>query len=96
MYRIFQFFVLALKIDVFTQFLVSVFYVIQYALKQGIKWETGIQIAITILMLPMFYFARTAVSLPKKIKKHFHFFVIIFTNSSLSSIYRVAVKVMAG
>ncbi|KAI8088767.1 uncharacterized protein BX664DRAFT_296103 [Halteromyces radiatus] len=60
MYRVFQFFVLSLKIDVFTQFLVSIFYVIQYAIKQGIQWETGIQIAITILMLPMFYFARTA------------------------------------
>jgi hypothetical protein len=66
MYRIFQFFVLALKIDVFTQFLVSVFYVIQYAINQGVQWETGIQIAITVLMLPMFYFARTAVNLPKK------------------------------
>ncbi|KAI8072805.1 hypothetical protein BC940DRAFT_291677 [Gongronella butleri] len=60
MYRIFQFFVLALKIDIFTQFLVSVFYLIQYAIKLGIQWETGIQLAITLLMLPMFYFARTA------------------------------------
>ncbi|CAO3628546.1 unnamed protein product [Cunninghamella echinulata] len=60
MYRIFQFFVLSLKIDVFTQFLVSVFYVVQYAIENGIRWETGIQLAITVLVLPMLYFARTA------------------------------------
>ncbi|ORX59441.1 hypothetical protein DM01DRAFT_1317515 [Hesseltinella vesiculosa] len=60
MYRIFQFFVLALKIDIFTQFLVSVFYVIQYVIKLGVQWEIGIQLAITILMLPMLYFARIA------------------------------------
>ncbi|CAO3634061.1 unnamed protein product [Cunninghamella blakesleeana] len=60
MYRIFQFFVLSLKIDVFTQFLVSIFYVVQYALQYGVKWETAIQIAITVLVLPMLYFARTA------------------------------------
>lgn len=62
MYRSFQFFVLALKIDIFTGFLVSIFYLIQFALKQGITWESGIQLVVTILMLPMLYFARTAVS----------------------------------
>jgi hypothetical protein len=62
MYRIFQFFVLALKIDIFTGFMVSVFYLIQFAMKQGIKWESIIQVIVTILILPMLYFARTAVS----------------------------------
>ncbi|KAI8063318.1 hypothetical protein BC940DRAFT_307643 [Gongronella butleri] len=60
MYRLFQFFVLALKVDIFTGFLVSIFYVIQFALKQGITWQSGIQLAVTILWLPMLYFARTA------------------------------------
>ncbi|KAI8364137.1 uncharacterized protein BYT42DRAFT_591027 [Radiomyces spectabilis] len=60
MYRIFQFFVLALKIDVFTEFMVSLFYIIQRALQAGIEWETGIQLVVTIFMLPMLYFARTA------------------------------------
>lgn len=61
MYRIFQFFVLALKVDIFTEFLVSLFYLIQFALKQaGAKWDTWIQLVVTILMLPMLYFARTA------------------------------------
>ncbi|KAI9266894.1 hypothetical protein BDA99DRAFT_579292 [Phascolomyces articulosus] len=61
MYRMFQFFVLGLKIDVFTQFLVSLFYVIQFGTKaEGVVWETGIQIVVTILILPMLYFARTA------------------------------------
>lgn len=63
MYRMFQFFVLALKIDIFTEFLVSLFYVIQFGLKlDSVKWEVGIQVAVTILILPMLYFARTAVS----------------------------------
>ncbi|EPB89471.1 hypothetical protein HMPREF1544_03702 [Mucor circinelloides 1006PhL] len=61
MYRIFQFFVLALKIDIFTEFLISIFYLIQFAIKEnGSKWDTWIQLAVTILMLPMLYFARTA------------------------------------
>ncbi|KAI8096167.1 uncharacterized protein BX664DRAFT_274055 [Halteromyces radiatus] len=60
MYRTFQFFVLSLKIDIFTGFLVSIFYLIQFALKKGIMWESGIQLVVTILMLPMLYFARTA------------------------------------
>lgn len=62
MYRLFQFFVLALKVDIFTEFLVSMFYLIQFALKEtgGVKWDTWIQLVATILMLPMLYFARTA------------------------------------
>lgn len=62
MYRTFQFFVLALKIDIFTGFMVSVFYLIQFAMKQGIMWESIVQVIVTILMLPMLYFARAAVS----------------------------------
>jgi predicted transcriptional regulator of viral defense system len=64
MYRIFQFFVLAIKIDVFTEFLVSLFYLIQFAVKQsGTNWDTWVQLVVTIFMLPMLYFARTAVSI---------------------------------
>lgn len=62
MYRMFQFFVLSLKIDIFTQFMVSVFYLIQFASKQGIMWETIIQVIVTIFIIPFLYFARTAVS----------------------------------
>lgn len=62
MYRMFQFFVLSLKIDIFTQFMVSVFYLIQFASKQGIMWETIIQVIVTIFIIPFLYFARSAVS----------------------------------
>lgn len=62
MYRVFQFFVLALKIDIFTSFMVSIFYLIQFAMKQGIMWESIIQVIVTIFILPMLYFARTAVT----------------------------------
>lgn len=62
MYRMFQFFVLGLKIDIFMEFLVSLFYVIQFGMTSDIvTWESGIQIVVTILILPMLYFARTAV-----------------------------------
>lgn len=61
MYRIFQFFVLGLKIDIFTEFFVSLFYVIQLGLQaDAIDWEMGIQIAVTILIIPALYFARFA------------------------------------
>lgn len=63
MYRTSQFFVLALKIDIFIEFLVSVFYLIQFALKQGFRsWLMFVFVIITILMLPMLYFGRYAVS----------------------------------
>ena len=62
MYRMFQFFVLALKIDIFTGFMVSIFYLIQFAMKQGIMWESIVQVIVTISILPMLYFARLAVS----------------------------------
>ncbi|KAI8968409.1 hypothetical protein BDF20DRAFT_916938 [Mycotypha africana] len=68
MYRIFQFFVLSLKIDIFAQFMVSVFYLIQFALKQDvIMWETVIQFIVTILLIPMLYFGRIAGSKESKI-----------------------------
>ncbi|KAI7864337.1 hypothetical protein BDF14DRAFT_1835325 [Spinellus fusiger] len=66
MYRMFQFFVLALKIDIFTQFMVSIFYLIQFAANRGFEWRTVIQIVVTVVMLPMFYFARTAGSAESK------------------------------
>jgi hypothetical protein len=62
MYRVFQFFVLALKIDIFTGFMVSIFYLIQFAMKQGVSWESIVQVVVTVLILPFLYFARTAVS----------------------------------
>lgn len=64
MYRTFQFFVLALKIDIFIEFLVSVFYLIQFALKSGYNtWTTYVFTIITILMLPMLYFGRSSVTI---------------------------------
>lgn len=63
MYRIFQFFVLAIKVDIFMEFLISLFYLIQFALANEISnWNTWFQLVITVLLLPMLYFARTAVS----------------------------------
>lgn len=63
MYRTLQFFVLALKIDIFVQFLVSVFYLIQFSLKQGFKkWTVFVFLVITVLLLPMLYFGRYAVA----------------------------------
>lgn len=64
MYRTFQFFVLSLKINIFTGFLVSLFYLIQFALKKDHDnlWKTVIQVIVTAIILPMLYFARTAVS----------------------------------
>lgn len=68
MYRTFQFFVLALKIDFFLEFIVSLFYCIQSILslteqQTGITVETGIQLAVTICMAPMLYFGRMTVSI---------------------------------
>lgn len=63
MYRVFQFFVLSIKVDLFTEFLVSLFYLIQFAVDGGKSdWDTWYQLVITVLLLPMLYFARTAVS----------------------------------
>lgn len=64
MYRIFQFFALSIKVDIFTEFLVSFFYLIQFALNDGkSNWDTWVQLVVTVLLLPMLYFARTAVRL---------------------------------
>ncbi|CAO3692633.1 unnamed protein product [Rhizopus stolonifer] len=70
MYRVFQFFVLSLKINIFTGFLVSLFYLIQFALKQDQYkiWETVIQVIVTVGILPMLYFARTAGSTESKVR----------------------------
>ncbi|CDH50353.1 hypothetical protein RO3G_11563 [Lichtheimia corymbifera JMRC:FSU:9682] len=62
MYRIFQFFVLALKIDVFIEFLVSLFYFIQFAIEDFSRWDGYIILIVTILILPALYFARTTVA----------------------------------
>ncbi|KAI8059396.1 uncharacterized protein B0P05DRAFT_599780 [Gilbertella persicaria] len=63
MYRTMQFFVLALKINIFTEFLVSVFYLIQFALKSGFSsWTSYVFVVITILILPLLCFGRNAIS----------------------------------
>ncbi|OAD80022.1 hypothetical protein PHYBLDRAFT_163071 [Phycomyces blakesleeanus NRRL 1555(-)] len=59
--KIFQFFVLALKFDIFIEFLVSCFYLVQFATKEyDPVWEIWFQLGATALMLPMLYFARMA------------------------------------
>lgn len=78
MYRVFQFFVLALKIDVFTGFMVSIFYLMQFALKRGIMWETIIQVIVTVCILPMLYFARSAVSKTTNKKPSYSFLIYKF------------------
>ncbi|KAI9321770.1 hypothetical protein BX666DRAFT_2023862 [Dichotomocladium elegans] len=62
MYRIFQFFVLALKIDIFIEFLVSCFYIIQFAIDDGFQWDAYVQIVVTVLILPALYFGRMTVA----------------------------------
>ncbi|KAI8061137.1 hypothetical protein BC940DRAFT_310631 [Gongronella butleri] len=64
MYRVFQFFVLCLKIDIFVEFLVSCFYFLQFVIKPGniSNWQSWIFLVITVLMLPMLWIARQAVS----------------------------------
>ncbi|KAI9276863.1 hypothetical protein BDA99DRAFT_430266, partial [Phascolomyces articulosus] len=67
LYTVFQLFVLTLKIDIFVEFLVSIFYVTQLATDNGgFEWQTWIQLVITVMILPMLYFAREAVALEKK------------------------------
>ncbi|KAI7869986.1 hypothetical protein BDF14DRAFT_221055 [Spinellus fusiger] len=61
MYKIFQFFVLALKFDIFIEFLVSCFYLVQFTTRQyDPVWEIWFQLGVTALILPMLYFARMA------------------------------------
>ncbi|KAI7864808.1 hypothetical protein BDF14DRAFT_1830709 [Spinellus fusiger] len=76
MYRMFQFFVLSLKINIFIEFLVSVFYIIQRCISetqrgqslQSIQPATWLQIACTAVTLPMLYFARHAGSIESKLR----------------------------
>ncbi|CAO3676129.1 unnamed protein product [Rhizopus stolonifer] len=90
MYIIFQFFVLSLKIQIFTGFFVSLFYLIQFALKQSHDnlWKAIIQIVVTVLIIPLLYFARIAGSKESKIRMStfitfqclelFHFILILY------------------
>ncbi|KAI9279360.1 hypothetical protein BY458DRAFT_502825 [Sporodiniella umbellata] len=90
MYIIFQFFVLSLKIQIFTGFLVSLFYLIQFALKQDTNslWKTIIQVVVTVLILPMLYFARIAGSKESRARmttfvafqclELFHFILVLY------------------
>jgi hypothetical protein len=70
MFRLFQRFVLLLKINIFTEFIVSLFFVIKGGSSllgdtaASTPWMEGVQIIVTALMLPMLYFARTAVCNP--------------------------------
>ncbi|KAG0766638.1 hypothetical protein G6F57_001069 [Rhizopus arrhizus] len=71
MYRVFQFFVLCLKVNIFTEFLVSLFYLIQFARQNGVEEaikepDTWLQLVVTIFLLPFLYFARTAGSTESK------------------------------
>ncbi|KAI8364557.1 hypothetical protein BD560DRAFT_402750 [Blakeslea trispora] len=67
MYRTIQFYVLAVKINIFTEFIVSVFYLLQYALKSGFNtWKTFVFVIITILILPMLVFGRNAIARESK------------------------------
>ena len=73
MYRTFQFFVLCLKIDIFTEFLISLFYLIQFTREAGFgeamkQPDTWLQLIVTILILPFLYFARTAGSTESKMR----------------------------
>ncbi|KAG2183454.1 hypothetical protein INT43_006460 [Umbelopsis isabellina] len=71
MFRLFQRFVLLLKINIFTEFIVSLFFVIKggssllgptTASTSWQRWMEAVQIVVTALMIPMLYFARSAVS----------------------------------
>ncbi|CEP13731.1 hypothetical protein [Parasitella parasitica] len=94
MYRTLQLFVLALKIDIFIEFLVSVFYLIQFALKSGFSsWTTYVFVVITILMLPMLYFGRASVASESPFK------VIIFVIFQLCIVFQlvlIAIEATSG
>ncbi|RUS32281.1 hypothetical protein BC938DRAFT_475861 [Jimgerdemannia flammicorona] len=62
MYKTFQYFVLILKINIFFQFLSSGFYLIQWALKEGFRWETVYLSVVTALVLPALILGRASVS----------------------------------
>ncbi|GAB5593629.1 hypothetical protein Unana1_08529 [Umbelopsis nana] len=66
-FRVYQQFILVLKINIFTEFLVSLFFVIKggslvTGIKVSMSWIEAVQIGVTALILPMLYFGRTAVS----------------------------------
>ncbi|CAO3652547.1 unnamed protein product [Cunninghamella echinulata] len=84
MYVIFQYFVLCLKINIFVEFLVLCFYLIQFVIKGGGKfdWHSSVFLVVTILILPMLYLAREAVSQESKAKMILFIlfqFVVIFS-----------------
>ncbi|KAI9299442.1 hypothetical protein BJ944DRAFT_172376 [Cunninghamella echinulata] len=84
MYVIFQYFVLCLKINIFVEFLVLCFYLIQFVIKGGGKfdWHSSVFLVVTILILPMLYLAREAVSQESKAKMIIFIlfqFVVIFS-----------------
>ncbi|KAI9285140.1 hypothetical protein BC943DRAFT_324574 [Umbelopsis sp. AD052] len=67
MYRVYQQFLLVLKIDIFTEFIVSLFFVIKGGIAtDGVKsttpWIEYVQVGVTALILPMLIAARVAVS----------------------------------
>lgn len=71
MFRLFQQFVLLLKINIFTEFIVSLFFVIKggssllgnnITSTALLRWMEAVQIVVTTLMIPMLYLARSAVS----------------------------------
>jgi hypothetical protein len=64
---VYQQFILALKINIFTEFIVSLFFVIKGGVlltdvKANNPWIEPVQIVVTAFILPMLYFGRTAVS----------------------------------
>ncbi|CAO3650752.1 unnamed protein product [Cunninghamella blakesleeana] len=69
MYVIFQYFVLCLKINIFVEFLVLCFYLIQFVIKEGqFDWHSLIFLIVTILILPMLFLARVSVSQESRLK----------------------------
>jgi hypothetical protein len=67
MYRVYQQFLLVVKIDIFTEFLVSLFFVIKGGIltngtNVSLTWIELVQIAVTALILPMLIAGRYSVS----------------------------------
>lgn len=92
MYRVFQFFVLGLKVDIFIEFLVSCFYIIQFAVDAGLdRWDSMFQLVVTILILPALYFGRMTV---RKLLPSFCFF--LFTYQLNPGVIRSLPKIMVG
>ncbi|KAG2206131.1 hypothetical protein INT47_003780, partial [Mucor saturninus] len=84
MYRTLQLFVLALKIDIFIEFLVSVFYLIQFALKDKFSsWFSYVFVIITILMIPMLFFGRAAAASESPVK------MVVFIAFQLAVVFQL-------